>query len=554
MCGICFCLHTQPNVAPIDYTPLNARGPDFQKQYGPIALTPDLYVTFAVSVLSIRGFKQEQPFVDDDGNILIYNGEIYEAPFQIKESDNDGVLLFEHFKQCSTDMDICQLISQLEGCFAFIYYQKQTNCLYYGRDRLGRRSLMYSMIDDNQSNLKMILTSVRLQQFSYTELDSSILHKLSVKSTNSTFQIDTISYVKPTIDIISSEPPDALLTELENDSVFQNISTTFLNQLQAAVRRRLANLPTLCRRCKRSTDGTLRPENGCPHPKLAILFSGGIDSSVLTALADRILPSNEPIDLLNVSFFSDVRAPPPADRQTGSSEVLVWKNDIHVVFLGLQALTELNPARQWNFVQIDVDVNELRHYRENVIKTVIYPCSTVLDDSIGSALWFAARGSGKLHPVNTVYESTAEVLLSGLGADEQLAGYSRHRSTFQAHGWKGLENELEMEINRISKRNLGRDDRVISSLGKEVRFPFLDERLVNYLRSVPIWYKADLRLGRGIGEKYLLRYIACHSLSLFQSSKYPKRAIQFGSRIAKLENRKEKASDQCARLTIDDED
>lgn len=62
---------------------MNARGPDFQKQYGPIALTSDLYITFAVSVLSIRGFKQEQPFVDEDGNILIYNGEIYEAPFQV---------------------------------------------------------------------------------------------------------------------------------------------------------------------------------------------------------------------------------------------------------------------------------------------------------------------------------------------------------------------------------------------------------------------------------------------------------------------------------------
>ena len=95
---------------------------------------------------------------------------------------------------------------------------------------------------------------------------------------------------------------------------------------------------------------------------------------------------------------------------------------------------------------------------------------------------------------------------------------------------------------------------MISSLGKEVRFPFLDEQLVNYLRSVPIWYKADLRLGRGTGEKYLLRYIACHNLSLFQSSKYPKRAIQFGSRIAKLENRKEKASDQCSRLAIDEQD
>ncbi len=51
------------------------------------------------------------------------------------------------------------------------------------------------------------------------------------------------------------------------------------------------------------------------------------------------------------------------------------------------------------------------------------------------------------------------MLLSGLGADEQLAGYSRHRTTFRIGGWKALEDELVMEMNRISKRNLGRDDR-----------------------------------------------------------------------------------------------
>lgn len=50
-------------------------------------------------------------------------------------------------------------------------------------------------------------------------------------------------------------------------------------------------------------------------------------------------------------------------------------------------------------------------------------------------------------------------MLSGLGADEQLAGYSRHRTTFRLGGWKALESELDMEMNRISKRNLGRDDR-----------------------------------------------------------------------------------------------
>ena len=105
--------------------------------------------------------------------------------------------------------------------------------------------------------------------------------------------------------------------------------------MQSAVQRRIINLPTLCRQCKRLTDDNLRPTNGCEHAKLAILFSGGIDSTVLAVLVDRILPKNEPVDLLNVAFFSNVSAP-PADRQTG-----------------LQALTELNSNRQWNFVKVN---------------------------------------------------------------------------------------------------------------------------------------------------------------------------------------------------------
>lgn len=42
---------------------------------------------------------------------------------QITADDNDGVLLSRHLRACATDTDICNLISQLEGCFAFIYSQ-----------------------------------------------------------------------------------------------------------------------------------------------------------------------------------------------------------------------------------------------------------------------------------------------------------------------------------------------------------------------------------------------------------------------------------------------
>ena len=124
-------------------------------------------------------------------------------------------------------------------------------------------------------------------------------------------------YTKHLTNTIPLEPPNILLSELESDSMFQNISQTFLNQLQRAVQRRIMNLPTLCRQCKRSSYSILRPINGCQHAKIAILFSGGIDSSALAVLVDRNLPTSEPIDLLNVAFFSDTFTP-PADRQTGN--------------------------------------------------------------------------------------------------------------------------------------------------------------------------------------------------------------------------------------------
>jgi hypothetical protein len=80
--------------------------------------------------------------------------------------------------------------------------------------------------------------------------------------------------------------------------------------------------------------------------------------------------------------------------------------------------------------------------------------------------------------------------------------------------------------------------------------PFLDEDLVDFLNSLELSKKCNMKLGRGYGEKFLLRYMASKKLGLNYASKLQKRAIQFGSRIAKVENIKEKASDLCDRITL----
>jgi asparagine synthetase B (glutamine-hydrolysing) len=222
---------------------------------------------------------------------------------------------------------------------------------------------------------------------------------------------------------------------------------------------------------------------------------------------------------------------------------------------GIECLKDLNPKRKWNFIEINVTLEELKKERESIIKRLLYPHDTVLDDSIGCALWFASRGIGLLRNNDICnvknqepYESNCEILILGMGADEQLGGYSRHRSRYERDGLAGLALEMKMEMERISQRNLGRDDRILSDHGKESRLPFLDEDLVSFLNRVRVNIKCDMRRPRGEGEKYLLRHLASTKLGLHFASSLPKRAIQFGSRIAKIENNKEKASDVCDRI------
>ena len=102
---------------------------------------------------------------------------------------------------------------------------------------------------------------------------------------------------------------------------------------------------------------------------------------------------------------------------------------------------------------------------QETVKSVMWPSETVMDlvsrivplpharlntlqslQSLSMALYFAARGVGKVRRSVTaepeLYTSPARVLLSGLGSDELLGGYGRHRTAYGTGGWKAVIDEV----------------------------------------------------------------------------------------------------------------
>lgn len=311
---------------------------------------------------------------------------------------------------------------------------------------------------------------------------------------------------------------------------------------------------------------TRRPCSHAEDVKVAVLFSGGVDCATIARIAHQVLPQHEPIDLLNVAFENprvvaarkssvkpkETKGPgePDLELEPQSSADLDPYSLCPDRSTGLSSFHELCescPTRPWRFVAINIPYAEVLAHRSTVIG-LIHPHSTEMDLSIGLAFYFAARGRGTLQSPTRGgqhdYATSARILLSGLGADELLGGYTRHSTAFRRSGYPGLLDELNLDFQRLGRRNLGRDDRVASHWARELRYPFLDDRVVSWAMATPVRAKCPFGSGGDGNAKKVLRLLA-QRLGMPKAATEVKRAVQFGARSAKMsvDSRKAKGTD-----------
>lgn len=455
---------------------IKARGPD----YCSFRSSREHCTAWFSSVLSLREPFTSQSVNVDGRYILQFNGELYNGEVQ----NNDTQFIVSKLQ--APEADVCQIIQSLEGEFAYTIYDLKKHKYFFGRDNVGKRSLSYRLCRES-GELYVSSVSGAIDGFVDCVAGAIYVYDPATKSLDSSFELTPLYTVSAAVD------PELRGLDCAVDKLY--------DVLDLAVGKRVRSIHPI------------HIENS----PVGILFSGGLDCTVIAALVCRQLQqcsmTRKVVELINVGFENPRTGIMPADtpdRKLASSSA--------------RLLQRQYPDIDIRLIEVDVPYEEYLQQRDTVID-LMYPKDTEMDLSIAIAFYFASRGAGKLRSSSdeaTQYQRQAIVLFSGLGADELYGGYHKLANKSLAE----LQEELSRQINNIHDRNLNRDDKVIASNGVEVRYPFLDNDVIQFsTQELPLSYKIN---------KLVLRKLASDKLALEGICDEPKRAIQFGTKSAKM--------------------
>jgi asparagine synthase (glutamine-hydrolysing) len=224
-------------------------------------------------------------------------------------------------------------------------------------------------------------------------------------------------------------------------------------------------------------------------PDCAILFSGGVDSSLITALSARYEPD---LALITVGF-------------SGSNDVK-WAS-VAAQLLGVENSLILR------IIELD-DV-------ESTIPCVMEALETAdpMAISLGVPLYIACI---------VAKNRNTDLLLTGQGADELFGGYHRYKEIAQK-GASALNEAIATDVARLPMRDILRDNTVAEAAGIKLAAPFLDPEMIKLGLSVPAELKVR-EFGGKMAGKYILRR-AAENVVHGEIAWRDKKAMQYGSGV-----------------------
>ena len=480
---------------------ISARGNDSQGTY----MDDDVFLGHHRLAIIDTSDKSNQP-MQVGKYVIVFNGVI----FNYRELRNDLIKKGYSFSSSGDTEVIVQsymeygsdCVNHLDGVFAFCIYNTVSKSLFLARDRIGIKPLYYLKESGQMyfsSHMKGIIKNMINRKINPIALNYQFtLH--SVVPAPHTI-IDNIQKLEPghTITVHKSGKIDKTkyfsideiqLSNYKTNEIHENISLL----LDAAVKKRIsvADVP------------------------VGILLSGGLDSSLITAISKRY---KDDLSTYSIGF-----------------ETISKEEGNEFYYSDLVAKDLKTSHEKYSVTSIDL-LNNLDH--------VITSMSEPMFSQDSSAFYLLAKNVSK----------SAKVVLSGQGADEVFGGYFWYDKIMRERGLKSIDtlskyyfdrsydnykkiihsnfisenyvsNDIESRLNQMDPSlsildkvfrlelsmfiiddPVKRVDNMTMSHSLEARVPFLDIDLISFMLSV----RSEMKILNG--EKCLLKDISKKYLS-----------------------------------------
>jgi diphthine-ammonia ligase len=394
-------------------------------------------------------------------NCEIYNWEELAKEFSIT-AENDADLILK----LVTKIGIKKAIARFDGPFAFCYIDKKKGVLYLVRDILGIKPLWVCVSKNGKKS-----------QFGFAS-EKKAMENLVLENV---FELNPKKYLELDLNTYQINYHDRDFFEVEKAKELGLTKTEIIDELEKKV--------------------IMAVKKRIPNKKIGVLFSGGVDSTVLCLILKK----------MGVEFTCYTAAMED-DRYRDSQDLFYARKISKELGFNLKVKT--------------LKLEEVQEYIKEIVPLI--EDTNVIKVGVALPFFLATKEAEK---------DNVRVMLSGLGSEEIFAGYQRHQNAIN------INKECLEGLKRMHERDLYRDDVITMNHKMELRLPLLDHDLIRFALKIPSKYKISQ------GEvKVIFRELAL-KLGLAKEYAYRKKtAAQYGSNfdkaIQKLSKKEKKSKSE----------
>ncbi|MBE6863245.1 MAG: asparagine synthase (glutamine-hydrolyzing) [Ruminococcus flavefaciens] len=472
------------------------RGPD---QRGIIMTKEAALIHTRLAVIDIEGGRQPMTYSGENGNyIIVYNGELYNTDGIRSELEKD----FSFETRSDTEVVLKSFVKWGENCverfngiYAFAIYDEVRHRVFLARDRIGVKPLFYALCQDKlifASEIPALLEHPDVPH----EIDSRGAAELVLMApgrTSGCGVIRGIEEVKPACcGFYSAEGLELKkywkLSAYELDETFEQTVEHVRELLLDSIRRQLVSDVPVC-----------------------TFLSGGLDSSIISSVAaSEMKKQGKTLHTFSVDYrdndkyFKKSHFQPNSDPEYIRCMAEYLGSEHHWTVIDtpelVSALDDAVEARGLPGM-VDVDASLLLFCREIKKHGTVALSGECADEIFGGYPWYRDKDirmtDGFPWAQSTAYRSRflAERFAGDIDAEEYV--YNAYRNTADSAEKLPSDSATDSRMREMTQLNfdwfmqtlLDRKDRMSMYSGLEVRVPFCDHRIAEYLYNVKWEYK-----------------------------------------------------------------